>query len=109
MEDFQGLISDAMGHLRDGLYERAESILEGPAMMLAEKLPEPERSQRCAWLLRKLSVIFEYQDRVDECHDARARADALERRAPYGHAKNPGWDLSAPPSPPEPGKPQFMI
>ena len=101
MDDFHGLISDAMGHLRDGLYERAESILEGPVMALAEKLPEPERSQRCAWLLRKLSVIFEYQDRVDECHDAWTRADALERRAPYGSVdKLPGWQLSAPPSSP---------
>ena len=54
--DYHGLVSDAMGHLRDGLYEQAETILEGPAMNIAEKLPEPERSKRCAWLLRASSA-----------------------------------------------------
>eukprot|EP00946_MAST-07B_sp_MAST-7B-sp1_P002712 g2712.t1 len=98
--DYHGLVSDAMGHLRDGLYEQAEAILEGPAMNIAEKLPEPERSQRCAWLLRKLSIIFEYQDRVDECHDAWVRADALEHRTSFGSAKKSVWNFSPPPSSP---------
>ena len=97
-DEFNGLISDAMGHLRDGMYEKAETILEDQAMVIAEKLPEPERSQRCAWLLRKLSIVYEYQDRVDECHNAWTRANALERGPPISDDAKPQWALSVPPS-----------
>ena len=93
-----GNISDAMGHLRDGNYELAENLLQNDTMRMIETLREPDCTIEKIKILRKLSVIYEYQDRVDECHDAWAHANALEKRPKFGANPHPGWNLSPPPS-----------
>ena len=99
MYDLSGLISDAMGHLRDGDYEIAEGLLQVNAMKVVEQLPEPDKTIETVKILRKLSVIYEYQDRVDECHEAWSRANNLEKRPKFGANPHRGWNLSPPPSP----------
>jgi len=96
--NLDGLISDSMGHLRDGNYQLAENVLEIEAMHIIETLPQPDKRLEQIKILRKLSVIYEYQDRVDECHDAWARANDLEKKPKFGANPHPGWNLSPPPS-----------
>ena len=97
--DLKGLINDAMGHLRDGDYEMAEHLMEVTAMKLVDQLPEPDKTLEMINILRKLSVVYEYQDRVDDCHEAWEQANVLEKLPKFGANPHRGWKLSPPPSP----------
>jgi len=96
--DLDGLISDAMGHLRDGDYEVAEKLLENNAIDIIERLPEPDKTLETVKILRKLSVVYEYQDRVDDCNEAWQRANDLEKKPKFGARPHQGWKLTSPPS-----------
>ncbi len=93
LRDIDGMVNDAMGYVREGDYEVAEALLEDDCMQLVDVLPLQERAARTAGLLRKLGVIFEYQDRVDESHGAWARANFLEKVRGFGSEPKLEWAL----------------
>ena len=79
--ELQGLISDAMGFIREGNYEQSEALLNAALGYVVHD------NVRRAALLRKMSVLFEQQDRVDESHSCWETAKRLENEKSFGRSE----------------------
>jgi hypothetical protein len=79
-DDYRGYVSDAMGLLREGNYKGAEELLQlACSLVMTDKV-------RYASLLRKMSVLYEQQDRVDESHATWEYAQILEKTPGFGRS-----------------------
>jgi len=78
---FRGYVNDAMGLLREGNYEGAEALLKQAAAIVVDD------TVRYASILRKLAILYEQQDRVDESHEAWEHARFLENDPSFGRSE----------------------
>ena len=79
--ELQGIISDAMGYCREGDYEHAEALLNSALGYVVND------SVRRASILRKMSILYEQQDRVDESHSCWEAARRLENAKSFGRSE----------------------
>ena len=79
--ELQGLLSDAMGYCREGDYEHAEALLNSALGYVVND------SVRRASILRKMSILYEQQDRVDESHSCWEAARRLENAKSFGRSE----------------------
>ena len=79
--ELQGLISDAMGFCREGNYEQTEALLSAALGYVVND------NVRRASILRKMSILYEQQDRVDESHSCWETAKRLENEKSFGRSE----------------------